>query len=111
MEERLATGPAWVDCGLVFVHEGGRAPHPHRLNRLFDTATRKAGLPRIRLHDLRHSYASAGLEAGVDLKVMQERLGHSPIATTADLYVHVPPHVDQEAADRTADYIFGGSRP
>jgi integrase len=42
----------------------------------------------------------------VDIKVMQERLGHSSIATTADLYVHVPPHIDQEAADRTADYIF-----
>ena len=107
LEERLAAGPAWVDCGLVFVHQDGRAPHPHRFNRLFGTATRRAGLPRIRLHDVRHSYASAGLEAGVDLKVMQERLGHSTIATTADLYVHVPPHVDQEAADRTADYIFG----
>ena len=46
----------------------------------------------------------------MDLKVMQERLGHSSIATTADLYVHVPPHVDQEAADRTADYIFEASR-
>jgi integrase len=72
-------------------------------------ATRKAGLPPIRLHDLRHSYATAALAAGVDLKVMQERLGHSTIATTADLYVHVPPHVDQEAANRTADYIFRAS--
>jgi hypothetical protein len=68
-----------------------------------------AGLPRIRLHDLRHSYASAGLAAGVELKVIQERLGHSSIATTADLYVHVPPQVDQQAADRTAEYIFGAS--
>ncbi len=41
---------------------------------------------------------------------MQDRLGHSSIATTADLYIHVPPRVDQEAADRTADYIFGVSR-
>jgi hypothetical protein len=40
-----------VDCGLVFVREGGRAPHPHRFNRLFSTATRTAGLPRIRFHD------------------------------------------------------------
>jgi integrase len=108
-EERLAAGPAWVDCGLVFVYPDGRAPHPHRFNRLFYMATRKAGLPPIRLHDLRHSYATAALAAGVDLKVMQERLGHSTIATTADLYVHVPPHVDQEAANRTADYIFRAS--
>jgi site-specific recombinase XerD len=56
------------------------------------------------------TFASAGLGAGVDLKVMQERLGHSSIATTADLYVHVPPQVDQEAAARTAEYIFGTSR-
>jgi integrase len=107
LEERLAAGSTWVDCGLVFVHQDGRAPHPHRFNRLFDSATRRAGLPRIRLHDLRHGYATAGLEAGVDLKVMQDRLGHSSIATTADLYVHVRPQLDQEAANRTADYIFG----
>jgi integrase len=110
VEERLAAGPGWVDCGLVFLYEDGRAPHPHRFNRWFDMATRKAGLPLIRLHDLRHSYAITSFAAGVDLKVMQERLGHSSIATTADLYVHVPPHVDQDAANKTADYIFGAYR-
>ena len=60
LEERLVAGPAWVETGLVFVYQDGRAPHPHRFNRWFGTATRKAGLPRIRLHDVRHSYASAG---------------------------------------------------
>jgi len=58
-EDRLIAGLAWVDCGLVFVHQDGRAPHPHCFNRMFGTATRRAGLPRIRFHDLRHSYATA----------------------------------------------------
>src|ERR1019366_6849425 len=66
LEERLAAGAAWVDCGLVFVHEDGRAPHPHRFNRWFDTATRKAGLPRIRLHDVRH-YVDGGVMCPVGL--------------------------------------------
>jgi integrase len=74
---------------------------------MFQAAARKAKLPVIPLHGLRHSYATAGLEAGVPMKVMQERLGHSSLAITADLYTHVRPQVDQEAADRTAVYIFG----
>jgi integrase len=105
--ERLAWGPAWTDCGLVFVAEDGEALHPQRFSKLFQVAARRAKLPPIRFHDLRHSYASAGLEAGVPLLVMSRRLGHSSLAITADTYSHVRPQVDQEAADRTAAYIFG----
>lgn len=87
-EERLAAGPAWVDCGLVFVHEDGRAPHPHRFNRLFYMATRKAGLPPIRLHDLRHSYATASFDGGTPVHVVSQILGHSKASITLDVYAH-----------------------
>jgi integrase len=105
--ERLAWGPAWTDNGFVFVQEDGQPYHPQRLSKMFAQAARKAKLPLIRLHDLRHSYATAGLEAGVPLLVMSRRLGHSSLAITADTYLHVLPQVDQDAADRTAAYIFG----
>ncbi len=103
--ERLAWGPGWTDCGLVFVQEDGRPYHPQRLSQAFQVAARKAGLPRIRLHDLRHSHATAGLEAGVPLLMMSRRLGHSSLSITADTYSHVLPAADQEAADQIASYV------
>jgi integrase len=62
----------------------------------------------IVIHGLRHSYASAALEAGVAMKVVSDRLGHSSMAVTADLYTHVRREVDQEAADQVAALIFKG---
>ncbi len=71
-------------------------------------ATRAAGLPAIPLHGLRHSYATAALMAGVALRVVQERLGHASHSITADLYTHVLPSTDRQAADATAALILGG---
>jgi len=59
-------------------------------------------LPWIRLHDLRHNHASAALAAGVPAKVVSERLGHATIAVTMDIYSHVLPGLDREAADTVA---------
>lgn len=109
LEERMAWGAGWTDTGLVFTKEDGSGLHPDWITRTFQRATEKAGLPVIPLHALRHSYATAGLEAGVPLKVMSERLGHSTISITADLYSHVREQVDQDAADQVAAFIFGGA--
>jgi integrase len=79
-----------------------------RFSRWFEQHARRAGLPRIRLHDLRHSYASAALSAGVPAKVISERLGHATIAVTMDIYSHVLPGLDREAADSVARLILGG---
>jgi len=62
----------------------------------------------IRLHDLRHTYATAALEAGVPLKTVSTRLGHASIAITGDIYSHVRVEVDQAAADLVAGLILGG---
>ena len=63
----------------------------------------KAGWPRTRFHDLRHTHASLLLQAGVNPKIVQERLGHESITTTMDTYSHVIPTLQQEAAKKLDD--------
>jgi len=106
-EERLAWGPGWTASGLIFVREDGSDLHPDTIRLMFQARARRAGLPPIRVHDLRHSYATAALEAGVDLKVLSERLGHATTGITSDTYQHVRRAVDARAADLTAAYILG----
>jgi len=100
--ERTAWGPAWNEAGLVFTREDGSALRPEYATRHFQALAQDAGLPVIRLHDLRHTNASLALDAGVDLKVVSERLGHSQIAITADLYTHVNSGPGRAAADQIA---------
>jgi len=64
-----------------------------------------AGLPAIRLHDLRHTNASLALEAGVEMKVVSDRLGHSQISVTADLYTHVSRSLGNAAAEQIAGVL------
>jgi integrase len=106
-EERLLVGPLWQDTGLVFTWGDGRELHPERFTRWFYRLTREAGLPKIRLHDVRHSYATAALVAGVPAKVVSERLGHANIAITMDTYSHVLPGMDEGAAATVASLILG----
>lgn len=100
--ERAEWGDGYQDLGLVFTWENGLPLTPDHAYRLFLRLTQRAGLPRIRLHDLRHTSASLALAAGVPLKVVSDRLGHSSIGITADLYTHVVPAVSRDAADRMA---------
>lgn len=111
-EERLAAGEAWVGEGHVLCEDDGEPIHPDRLTGAFRRLREAAGLPPIRLHDLRHTYATLGLRAGVHPKVMSERLGHATVGITLDLYSHVVPSLDREAADAVAgllDYQSDGS--
>ncbi|WP_247684192.1 tyrosine-type recombinase/integrase [Micromonospora sp. D93] len=71
----------------------------------------RAGLPPIRLHDLRHGAASLAQSAGVDIKTIQHQLGHSNIRLTADTYTTVLPPAAREAADATATYLIAASKP
>jgi integrase len=115
-EERLAAGPHYADSGLAFTMPGGTPIHPNRFSLWFRRRARAAGLPAIRLHDMRHSYATAGLAAGVPHKVISERLGHATVAFTLDTYTSALPAMDKSAADVVAELILGteevgGSRP
>jgi integrase len=106
-EERLLAGPRYADSGLVFTMPDGSPIHPNRFGLWFRRRTRTAALPAIRLHDMRHSYATAGLAAGVPPKVMSERLGHATVAFTLDTYTSALPAMDKSAADVVAALILG----
>jgi integrase len=96
--ERLAWGAGYTDSGLIFTTEDGRAIHPEMFSGMFGRLAARAGLPAIRLHDLRHSTASILLARGVHPKVVSELLGHATIALTLDTYSHVIPSLQEEAA-------------
>jgi integrase len=107
LEDRLAWGAAWTDTGYVFTSEDGLAMHPERITVLFGRLVASAGLPKVRLHDLRHTSASLMLAAGVHPKIVSERLGHSSISITLDLYSHVIPGLQAEAAEKLGEMILG----
>jgi integrase len=108
LEERLAWGPAWTDAGYVFTREDGLPLHPERITVLFGRLVASAGVSRLRLHDLRHTSASLLLAAGVHPKIVSERLGHSNVSITLDLYSHVIPGLQAEAAEKLGEMILGG---
>jgi integrase len=104
-KRRLELGPAWVDSGRVFTLEDGSALRPSSISDRFERLYKAARLPPIRLHDLRHTAATLMLAAKIDLKVIQETLGHSQIQTTANLYTSVLPKVARDAAEKTTALI------
>ena len=108
LEERLQWSEAWVASDLVFTRENGTTIHPQRMTSWFEHLARDAGLPKIRLHDLRHSYATAALAAGVPAKVMSERLGHASVMITLDTYSHILPSMQEDAANSVAKLILEG---
>jgi integrase len=93
---------------LVFDRGGGEPWIPNSFGTVFRHILRGAGLPHVRVHDLRHSFASMALEAGVDLKTVSTALGHTTISTTADLYAHVTSSMLKDAADRI-DAVLGSA--
>ncbi|HZX98918.1 MAG TPA: site-specific integrase [Dermatophilaceae bacterium] len=83
----------------------GQVDRPEYATRHFQALSRKSGLPGVRLHDLRHTNASLALEAGVEMKVVSDRLGHSQISVTADLYTHVSRSLGNAAAEQIAGVL------
>lgn len=108
--ERLLIGAGWRDHDLVFAKVDGMPLHPERFSREFTRRSARLGLPPIRLHDLRHGWATMALAAGVHPKVVQERLGHASISITLDTYSHVSPALHGEAAETVAALVFGTAR-
>lgn len=98
LQEKIILGPAYQDKGLVFCKEDGSPVDPRNFTKRFQRILRAAGLPQVRLHDLRHTHASLLLARGVHPKVVQERLGHASITMTLDLYSHLAPGLQEAAA-------------
>src|SRR5207244_763612 len=84
--------------------------NPNYATTRFRKLIQRAGLPPVRLHDLRHGAASLAHEAGADLKTVQDLLGHSSIVITADTYTSVLPEVQRRCADATAELVLAASR-
>ena len=98
--ERAEWGSAYIDHDLVFARPNGEPHAPDSVTKAFTDLARRAGLRRVRLHDLRHGAASLMLANGVELAVVSKILGHSSIAITADTYAHLLPGVGRDAAER-----------
>ena len=98
-------GDAWQATGLVFTREDGTGLHPDLVTDTFHRLRETAGLPPIRLHDLRHTAASLALQAGVPMKAVSELLGHSSFAITLDTYTSVLPDVAAAAAEAVAGIV------
>jgi len=94
-----ATAKEWTSNDLVFCSKGGRPIGSRNLLKYFQNSLEKAELPKVSFHSLRHFHATMLLVAGVHPKVVQERLGHSRIDITLDLYSHVIPGIQKTAAD------------
>ncbi|MFL6305087.1 MAG: tyrosine recombinase XerC [Candidatus Sulfotelmatobacter sp.] len=99
-EALLRLGVRLNDDHHVVMKADGQPIQPRSLTHAFEIFLRQRKLPRVRLHDLRHTHATQLLASGVHPKVAQERLGHSSVAITLDLYSHVLPGIQEAAASR-----------
>ncbi len=95
---RLGLGSLWQSGDWVFTRPDGRHLDPDVISHRFKKLVQELDIPRVRLHDLRHTHATLLLLAGVHPKVVQERLGHSSIVITLDTYSHVLPGLQEKAA-------------
>ena len=89
----------------MFCRPDGTPTHPQLLSDAFKKLVHRSGLPRIRFHDLRHTHATLLLKAGVPIKVVSERLGHSTPGFTMATYQHILPGMQAEAAQTFADLL------
>jgi integrase len=99
---RLAAGADWPGTGLFFVKPDGQPWHPDLVTERFEKLVAAAGLPPIRLHDLRHCAATFLKASGSDMKSIQETLGHSSITLTSDTYTSVIHELEVERAKADA---------
>jgi integrase len=97
--KRLQRGASLAPDDLVFAQDDGSPIHPGCFSQIFGRRVATARVPRIRFHDLRHTHATLALRAHVHPKIVSERLGHSTIAITLDIYSHCIPSMQREAAD------------
>jgi integrase len=105
--EREFFGNDYHPGDYVFTFEDGRPPHPDTIRQRFDRLAAAAGLSRITFHDLRHSYATGALKAGISPKVVSERIGHANVGFFLQTYAHVLRNDDRDAAEQAAAFLIG----
>lgn len=107
--ERLKWAGAYEDNDYVFAREDGTVERPNRVSYRFKQIAKAAGLPLIRLRDTRHTAATLGLESGMNMKEVQDMLGHSTYVLTANTYSHVQAATRDASADRMERHIGGSA--
>jgi integrase len=105
LEKSMSDGAAWDTSAWVFTHKSGSPLDPAKVYRMFVKSSAAAGLPKIRLHDLRHTVASLGLDTISDYARVSKMLGHSAVAFTMQTYAHVTPASQAETASAIAGKI------
>jgi integrase len=103
--EKRKAGAGWVETGKVFTQEDGSWLHPEAVSDRFEQIYRAAGLPPVRLHDLRHGAATLIHAGGGDMHTIKETLGHSGIAISSDTYTSLLPEVDRAVAEAAAALV------
>jgi integrase len=103
----LQAGDRWRDHGLVFASTIGTPIEPRNLDRAWHVVRAQAGLPWLRLHDLRHACATFLLASGASPRTVMKTLGHSQITLTMNTYAHVLADVERAAVDAAANRLFG----
>jgi len=105
--ERAAFGTTYPDHDFIAVRPDGVRLHPDTLTRRFNRLVDRAGVPRIRLHDVRHTYATLAMDAGVDPKMLSDRLGHANTSITLQIYAHRSVGKDRDLASIKANSARG----
>jgi len=106
--QRILLDGSLVDSNLVFSNINGKPLDPGVVSHTFSKVLKKAKLPHIRFHDLRHTHATLLLKAGIHPKIVSERLGHANIGITLDTYSHVLPGLQEKAARRLDEMLESG---
>ncbi len=105
LKEKLSQGEEYQDNDLVMCTPSGTPINPANVRRSLNVLIKKAAVPKIRFHDLRHTHATLLLAKGVNVKVISERLGHSNIKITLDTYSHVLPTMQEDAVNKIEEIL------
>ncbi len=109
-EEREAFGKSYPNHDYLMVGPEGRPLHPDTITARFNRLVDKAGVPLIRLHDVRHTYATISQDAGHNVKTLSERIGHADVAVTAKIYTHKSTGTDRDMAQAMGELIERAAR-
>jgi integrase len=110
-QEREAWDSDYDPRGYLFCHPDGEPLHRDTITRRFNRLVDRAGVPQIRLHDVRHTYATLLLDAGIDTKVVSDRVGHASMSVTFQIYAHRSTGRDRDAAEAFAASLFESPSP
>lgn len=102
----MKLGSEFIDLDIVIYNfKNGKTIFPSNLTKTYIKDVKKSGLPHIAFHSMRHTHATMLIEKNINVKIISERLGHSKVAITLDIYSHVLPSMQEEVANQLNEMI------